>query len=281
MVLHRTRLVQFVAVAALLMLHWLLAVGSKREESVTSDELAHLTGGFVYWQFNDYRIQPENGNLPQRWAALPAWLGGAKFPALQDNVYWKTSDAWVLGHEFFYETGEDHFPRLMAGRGMMALFSAATGLLIFGWSRRLFGSSGAFVSLIFYTFSPNFLAHGALVTSDICIVFFLLAAVGAYWRHLHDPRLRWWLLSAVVFGLACVAKYSAALLIPMMILMAVVRATSSKPLKLGGRAFTTRGTKFAAIAVSTLAQGFVAALVIWAFFGFRYSARSALAGEKP
>ncbi|MEI7553120.1 MAG: glycosyltransferase family 39 protein [Verrucomicrobiota bacterium] len=259
-------------VAALLALHGLLAVGSKQAESVTADELAHLTGGFTYWQFDDYRIQPENGNLPQRWAALPAWLEGAKFPGLAGNPYWRTSDAWVLGRQFFYETGEDHFPRLMAGRAMIALFSVATGLLVFAWSRRLFGAAGALVSLGLFAFCPSFLAHGALVTSDLCMVFFFLASAGAYWRHLHDPRRRWWLLSALVFGLACVAKFSAVLLLPMMALMAVTRIGAGAPLILGGRTFPTRAGQLGAIALSTLGHGLVAVLVIWAFFGFRYAA---------
>ncbi|MDB6169801.1 MAG: hypothetical protein JWM88_2665 [Verrucomicrobia bacterium] len=260
------------AVALLLAVHWVLAVGSKQAESVTADELAHLTGGFTYWKFNDYRVQPENGNLPQRWAALPTWLGGATFPDLAGNGYWRTSDAWVLGHQFFYETGEDHFPRLMAGRAMIALFSVATGLLIFAWSRRLFGAVGGFVSLGFFVFCPNFLAHGALVTSDACMVFFFLAAVGAYWRHLHDPGKRWWWLSAAVFGLACVAKFSAVLLLPMMGLMAIVRALADEPLQLAGRTWFRWPGKLGAIAVSTLGHGVVAVAVIWAFFGFRYSA---------
>ena len=120
------------AVALLLALHFAMAVGSKRRESTTSDELVHLTAGFTYWKFNDYRLQPENGNLPQRWVALPTWIAGAKFPD-RDQVYWRQSEAWVLaGHEFFYETGEDHFPRLMAARAMAALFSAGcTGALVF------------------------------------------------------------------------------------------------------------------------------------------------------
>jgi hypothetical protein len=271
-VLHRSRPVLLAVVASLLALHWLLAVGSKRAESVTADEIAHLTGGFTYWQFNDYRIQPENGNLPQRWAALPAWLASAKFPALTDNVYWRTSDAWVLGHQFFYETGEDHFPRLMAGRAMIALFSVATGLLAFCWSRRLFGTAGALVTLGLFVFSPGFLAHGALITSDVCMVFFFLASVGAYWRHLHDPRLGWWVLSALVFGLACVAKFSAALLLPMMASMALVRAWAGAPLGFAGRTFATPRGKLGAIALSTLGHGLVAVLVIWACFGFRYAA---------
>ena len=80
-------------------------------------------------------MQPENGNLAQRWVALPAWLSGAHFPYL-DQEYWRKSDSWVMGHEFFYETGEDHFPRLMAARAMTALLSVGLGALVFLWSRQ-------------------------------------------------------------------------------------------------------------------------------------------------
>ena len=54
------------AALLLLVLHFVLAVSSKLHECTTSDEIVHLTGGYTYWKFNDYRLQPENGNLPQR-----------------------------------------------------------------------------------------------------------------------------------------------------------------------------------------------------------------------
>ncbi len=262
----------WVAVGALLALHFALAVGSKLRESTTSDELVHLTAGTSYWVNHDYRLHPENGILPQRWAALPAWLAGAKFPPLAGNFHWQTSDAWGLGYQFFYETGEDHFPRLMAGRAMIAVFSVATGLLVFLWSRRLWGTAGALVSLGFFVFCPDFLAHGALVTSDACMAFFFLAAVGAWWRHLHDGRAGAWWLSAVTLGLAFVAKYSAVLLLPMMALMAAVRAFAPEPLVLGGRSFGTRAGKFGAAAVSAAGHAVVVAAVIWLFYGGRYAA---------
>jgi hypothetical protein len=246
------------AVALILALHFAMAVLSKRHESTTSDELVHVTGGYSYWKFDDYRLQPENGNLPQRWVALPIWLSGAKFPDL-DQPYWKKSDAWVMGHEFFYETGEDHFPKLMAARAMTALLSVATGLLIFCWSRKLFGTAGAFVSLIFFAFSPTFLAHGGYATSDVCISLFMLASIGAWWRHLNMPDGGGFALSAVVFGLACVAKFSAVFLLPMMALCAVVYV-ASHPGRLG------------AVVLSALGHAAVATVIIWAFYGFRYSA---------
>lgn len=262
----------WLAALVLLGVHFALAVGSKRVASTTSDELVHLTAGVSYWQNHDYRLHPENGILPQRWAALPTWVGGARFPALADNPYWQTSDVWVVGHQFFYETGEDHFPRLQRGRAMIALFSVATGGLIFAWSLRLFGPIGALVSLTLFAFSPDFLAHGALVTSDACMAFFFLAAAGAWWRHLHDHRAAAWWLSAVTLGLAFVAKYSAALLVPMMVVMAAVRAGAAEPLTLGRWTFTSRAGKFGAAALSAAGHALVVALVIWAFYGFRYAA---------
>lgn len=260
------------AVAVLLALHAVLALWAVSGKSTTADELIHVTGGYAYWQLHDYRLHPENGILPQRWAALPAVFAQPPFPPLADNAYWKTSEVQVVGHQFFYETGHDHFPMLMAGRAMILLFNIATGALIFCWSRRLFGTAGAFVSLGLFVLCPNFLAHGALATSDACMTFFFLASVGAWWRHLHDGRARWWWLSALTFGLAWVAKYSAPLLIPMMVVMALARAWTAEPLTLFGRAFTGRGAKFGAAALSAVAHGLVAMAVIWAFYGFRYAA---------
>ena len=249
------------AVALLLALHFALAVCSKLHESTTSDELVHLTGGYTYWKFNDYRIHPENGNLPQRWVALPAWLAGSKFPGL-DQEYWRKSDSWVMGHEFFYETGEDHFPKLMAARAMTALLSVALGALVFLWSRRLFGTAGGFVSLLFFTFSPTLLAHGGLATSDVCMALFMLASVGAWWRHLRNPGAAGFALSAVLFGLACVAKFSAPLIPPMLLLCAVAHA-ASRPGQVGR------------VLRSAAGHALVAYAVIWAFYGFRYSAFNA------
>lgn len=268
----RSSLPVALAVVGLLAIHFALAVGSKRHESTTSDELVHLTAGFSYWENRDYRLHPENGILPQRWAALPTWLHGATFPPLAGNEYWQTSDAWVVGHQFFYEMGEDHFPRLMAGRAMIACFSVAIGALVFFWSRQLFGNAGGLISLGFFAFCPAFLAHGALVTSDVCMALFFLGACGAWWRHLHVGTPGSWWLSAVSVGLAFVAKFTAVLLLPMLLGITLVWIFGSPPLPLGRRLVSSRSHKLVVAAISAVGHGLVAAAVIWAFYGFRFAA---------
>ena len=245
---------------------------ASRGQSTTSDELAHLTGGYTFNHWNDYRLHPENGLLPQRWQALPLSLGTAPiFPSL-DSTDWREANVWKLGHHFFYEAGNDHAPLLRQARAMNSFFGAALTLLVFFWSRKIWGTVGAMSSAIFCAFCPTLLAHSGLATSDLAAAFFLLASTGAYWRHLHDHRPQWWWLSLTAFGLACVAKYTAVLLLPIFGLLVLVRALSPQPLMLAGRSLLRRRAKWIGLIISLSTHGLAAMITIWAFCGFRYSA---------
>ena len=252
--------------------HAALAIYADRDKSTTSDEIAHVTGGFTFNHWQDYRLHPENGLLPQRWQALPLSLGRTPaYPAL-DSPEWRESSLWWLGHNFFYELGNDHVRMLGQARAMNSLFGAATILLVFGWAWRLWGSAGAVISATLGAFCPTMLAHSGLATSDMAAAFFLLASTGAYWRHLHDDRRRWWLLSAATFGLACVAKYTAVLLLPIFGLLLLLRAGNPRPLVLASRTLASPRARFFGLTLSLLTHGMAAILSIWAFCGFRYSA---------
>lgn len=152
------------------------------------------------------------------------------------------------------------------------IFGAALTLLVFFWSRKIWGLAGAITSTIFCAFCPTMLAHSGLATSDLAAAFFLLASTGAYWRHLHDHRPQWWALSLATFGLACVAKYTAVLLLPIFGLLVLVRALSPQPLMLAGRSLLRRRAKWIGLIISLSTHGLAAMITIWAFCGFRYSA---------
>ncbi len=250
--------------------HATLATFASREKSTTADELAHVTGGYTFNHWHDYRLHPENGILPQRWQALPATLSDTDYPALT-TPGWRRSVVWLVGYDFFYHSRNDPAWLLFTARAMNSLFGAAVVLMVFIWSRRLWGTLGALVSAIFCALCPTMLAHSGLATSDMGMAFFLLAFPAAYWRHLHDGRWRVWWLSAGLLGLAAVAKYTAVLLLPIVVVMALLRTLRPEPLELGGRTFRTPFSRLGAIAGSTAAQGLVVLVVIWAFFGFRYS----------
>jgi len=245
-------------------LHAVLGVTATAEKSMTSDEIAHLTAGHAYNSRGDFRLQPENGNLPQRLAALPLTLAGDLLPPA-DRTDWKGADVWRYGHAFFYGSGLPAEERLFLARAVMTLVSAATALLVFAWSRVLFGTAGGFISLVALVFCPNFLAHGPLATSDMTMTLLFLAAVGAWWRHLREPGLTGALISAAICGLAFIAKFSAVLLVPMLGLLGgfwgIGQTRSGR-----GRAAWRR------LAVTVLGHAAAVWTVIWAAYGFRFSA---------
>lgn len=256
---------------ALATFHAIVAINAGREKSTTADELAHITGGYTFNHWHDYRLHPENGLLPQRWQALPLNFRETAYPSLNSEA-WRRSDVWLMGYGFFYGSGQDHGPKLLAARTMNALFGAGTVLLVFMWGLRLWGTLGAVTAALLAALCPTMLAHSGLATSDMAMTFFFLASLSAYWRHLGDGRKRWWLLSVVLFGLAWVAKYTSILLLPLCGVLLLWRTLRHEPFVLGGRVFASTPARFAGLTLSLATHGLAAVLIIWAFCGFRYAA---------
>lgn len=249
------------AVSALLALYWLLAITSACRKGPAFDELPHLTAGYSYWQTGDFRLNPENGWLPQSWAALPLLAGGFRFPALDQPAWW-TSDKWALGVEWFYGSGNDPDALLLRGRMMIALLGVGLGGLVYAWSRQLFGPAGGMISLVLFAFSPSMLAHGGLVTSDLAAALTLSASVWSLWTLLHRVAPLPFLGCAVATAAFFLSKMSAPLLIPIAALLVTIRWLRRRPL----------ASEAGVIGASLVALALVVFTLLWAAFGFRYSA---------
>jgi hypothetical protein len=274
----RQRLVRLAAVAGLLALYYVMAISAAAQKSMTFDEMAHLTGGYTYWAFNDYRLHPENGNWPQRLGALPAVLGGASFPSLTQPA-WTTSNVYAMGDQFLYFSGNDADTILRRGRTTMALLGVALGALVYAWASRLVSPAGAWVSLALFVFSPTFLAHGPLVTSDMASALFFTAATGAIWIVLHRVAPMTVMGGAVVLAAAFLSKLSAPILLPVALVMVIVRSIDGRPLLVGLRgnlvAYGGRARQSAILVGVAVVLGLATYALIWASFGFRYTAFAA------
>src|SRR6187399_3002455 len=265
-------------VVALLALYYVMALTAAGQKSMTFDEMAHLTGGYTYWAFDDYRLHPENGNWPQRLAALPAVMSGAGFPALNQPA-WTTSNLYVMGDQYLYFSGNDADALLSRARTVMALVGVALGALVYAWSRRLVSPEAGWVSLVLFVFSPTFLAHGPLVTSDMTAALFFTAAAGAIWAAMHGVTpVR--VLGAAVLVAGCVlSKLSGPILAPVAIIMLAVRVIDGRPLTVAFRGVAvehgSRARQLAVLLGVLLVFALVAWALLWASYGFRYTAFSA------
>lgn len=235
------------------------------------DESAHLTAGYSYWKFNDYRLQPENGNLPQRWAALPLLALEPRLAPRDAPARWMAADVWKIGQRFLYESGNPPELMLAAGRAAMTLWGVACGLLVFFWSKRLWGSAGGVFSLTLFAGSATLLAHGPMITSDVTAAFCLLAATAAFWRQLEEPGRLHLALSLALTGLAAIAKFSVLLLPPIYGALLVWHFLACPKTGDARPVWIRIASRVGALIAAHVAT---ATLVVWAAFGFRYQAEA-------
>jgi len=262
-------------VTCLLVIHYCFAYTATLYSCTTYDEPLHVAAGFSYWTLNDYRLQPENGNLPQRWCAIPLLYMNQSFPPLQQQG-WYRSDALALGRQFLYDCGNDSTAMLQAARAMAALWSTAVCLVVFLWAKTIYNTSAALLSLLLAVFWPALVAHGPLATSDACGALFLTLGGWALWNLLIKVTVGTMLSACVAVGLALLAKHSCLMLGPLACLYVAGTCVIGCPviLEAGGLHYTLSGR-----VKSTLARVLIlfvpaaaAFLFIWASCGFRFDA---------
>ena len=263
------------AACAVLALFWAVMVASLRDKSLTYDEVAYAAAGYSQWHFGDYRLQPENGLVPERVAGLPMALSLAPLPA-PDPAAWRDAEQWQVGHQWLYRSGRDAAGLGTEGRMCCGLFAVALGALVWAWSRRLFGPLGGMLSLLLFVLNPTVLANGALMTSDMAAALFLAASAWAIWAALERLTLGRLMLGAALLGALFLTKLSALLILPLALLLAGARLADRRPLAVSlpgfRRQLASRPKRSLAIGAAALAQALAVVAIVWAGYGFRYSA---------
>lgn len=251
-----------------------MATLAARRNGITFDEPAHVTAGRAYWLASDYRLQPENGLLPQRLEGLPAAVANAPFPTATQTA-WREADVWGVARAYLFGSGTDAMEIVFPAR----LVSVALGVLLLAlawrWSASIWGERGGLATLALGAFCPHLLAHGSLATSDAAAALGFTAALLAWWRVLHRVTLARLAAAALATAFVALSKYSAVLLAPVVVALAVLRLTrrASLPVTLGARARRVDGAARAAVLGSALVLVALATWAgIWAGYGFRYAA---------
>jgi len=254
-------------------LSWVLAVSAVREKSNTFDEIAHLTAGYSYWTTAKYNLNTENGNLPNRLAALPLLASGCRFPRLDDPAF-IDGDAWEIGRKFFFQLGNPLDDLLFRSHAVMALTGAALVLLVFFWSRSLWGIAGGLISAALTAFCPTVLANAPLVTSDAIAALFFLVSVGLIWRLLHRVSFLAVLLTGAALGCLALSKMSAPLIAPVALALCGIRIALGPPLEavFGKIRYHICNRLYLGLILlcSFIAAGILAVCMIWAAFSFTF-----------
>jgi len=205
---------------AIIFIMGVLAMSSMVGNSAIVDELAHIPAGYAYLHYGDYRLNPEHPPLMKDLAAIPLQFMNLK--GFKNLPEWtsQVNGEWQAGYDFLYNLGNNAGAILFWARLPIFLVMLIFGGWLYWISRRHWGTAVGLLVLFFYAFSPNFLGHGALVTTDLGAAVFMFAALVMFARFAQNPTRAnmWWL--SVVTAVAELAKFSSALLYPFFVVVA-------------------------------------------------------------
>ena len=198
------------AAVALLTLQAMLAVRSLVRENPTVDEVIHMPAGVTYWQTGSFRLYHHNPPLVKLVAALPVLAASPAMGRAYQSRSWQQDppNKMVFAHEFMEANARRYFELFTQARLVMPLFAVVGGVVVFAWSRALYGNLGGLVSLALWTFCPNVLAHARLVTTDMGAAALGLLATYLFWRELKAPSWSRATLAGLALGLAQLSKFS-------------------------------------------------------------------------
>ncbi len=256
----RIRMFHVAAISALMVLlaaELLLSIGHL---SQTADEGAHLYAGYQHWRAHDFGVNPEHPPLVKLVAAAP--LLGMQLQQPQPPNPFFYAEEYMGGDQLLDGNDADRLLRL--GRTAVTVFPLLLALLVFAAGAEMFGPDAGLLGMALFAFEPTVLAHGALVTTDMGVTMFVFASVYAFYRYVKRPGVGRLVLLAFAVGFALATKMSGVIVLPILVVCACVELWRERG---PWRAVQLLG----AIAIAA-AGGYV---VLWAFYGFRYTARPA------
>lgn len=264
-----------VVLACGLALYLALALTSMRGKTSTFDECAHLPAAYTHLALRDFRLSPDHPPLVKLVAAAPLVLGGAHMRP--EDEAWRQRRQWEFGKRFLYRWN-DADTLFRRGRTAIALLACALAAGVFAWTRRHWGLPAASLALFLCVLSPDVLAHGQIVSTDLGAALFVFLSVAAFERV--TERATWGRLAAAgaALGAALATKFSALVLLPVLGVLALATVFWREPvamaltgLRAGTRDPADRRARVVDVALVLVGMVLAAWLVIWASYLFQPS----------
>jgi 4-amino-4-deoxy-L-arabinose transferase-like glycosyltransferase len=212
-----------------------LAFSSVRTKSATWDETN-------YFGMGDYLLKQRRWDVPSSVIHPPLAYYLDSIPLLWeplDRSVWMyaqtTRDLPFLGGA---DTGRGRAllssplntnDRLLnRARFMVILQAVLLGYAVYRFAAALYGITAGLLALVFFTFSPEMLSHGALITPDMTLTLFCFTTLMLFRQSLVHNRRIDHILAGVSLGLALLSKFPAALLLPIEAIVLVFSARQGR-----------------------------------------------------
>lgn len=206
-------------------LFWCLTTGSIINTSITSDEVSHIASGYYYLTTGRYALNPEHPPLIKELAALPLLFLQPTSPinsdafSLTDEIH---NEQWQWGELFLFQANQQSDVMILLARLTIITLNTCLFFWCYYVIKQQWDNRAAVLFLIATIFNPFILAHSALVTMDVPAALLQIISL------LYAAR---WLKQGSGIGLviisttlALLTKFSAALLVPVILIGLILYA---------------------------------------------------------
>ncbi len=182
---------------------------------ITIDEPSHLLSSYLYWRGAD-RLPPSD--MPPLIKIASGWAPNLfSLPVPGDLGHeGDTRHEWHVSSAITDNLPAHTLRRLFfTARLPVLMFPALAGFLLWKWAREIYSPLTALVVLLLFVLEPTALAHGSLFKNDLAATFGYLLfwrQAWCYWRQPGSKSAAWLGFAAL---LACMAKLSALVVLPM------------------------------------------------------------------
>lgn len=256
-----------VIAALLIAIMSILTIASAWNESPIIDELAHIPAGYSYVKYQDYRLNPEHPPLPKILAGAALLPLNPNFPTGEKAWTIDVNGQWDTGWRFFYSSGNDAETLIRAARMPMVILLIVLGIFMYSWTKKEYGPLAGLIALALFSFSPNFIAHGRYVTTDIAAVLGIVIGLYYFTKFLRVSSIKNALIAGVALGVAMVLKFSVFILYPFLVLCLILFVILNKKTTFS---FLFKSKKFwgrvASSVFGFLFLGIMSMCVVWAMY---------------
>jgi hypothetical protein len=207
-----------IILATLLIIHALLLGYGALVHCPSFDESAHLPAGLSVWSLRRFDVYPHNPPLVRIVAALPTVLAGYQFDWRNLERSPLARPEFLLGSQFVDANGQRSFWLYTFARWACIPFCLLGGYICFRWANDLAGPASGLLACAAWCFCPNILGHGQAITPDVPAAALCLTAGYAFWHWLKAGTWPSALGTGAVLGTAWLAKFTALLMEPALIL---------------------------------------------------------------
>lgn len=189
-------------------------------KNLSFDDPFGITVGYYFLKNRDTSLFLLHPPLSYMIGAFPLTLLDIELPYSYEEC--KDKGRYQCAQDFLFNSNNNVDNISLFSRFPFVIISAILGLLVFQFSKNLYGLKSGILSLILYVFSTAILAYNTRIFTDVVVAFFIFSTFYILWLlEVKGYTLKRLILLGISLGLALASKFTAILIIPIVIFILI------------------------------------------------------------